>query len=162
MMPPQFSQKFNHNLTIKNSAKEKFSCFPTIVEEGPTELVDYSDKEKDDSLDNEDILSKSEEGEVDFETKSELDTEETAEDPAFTSIFLHFAEKRSSIRAICSMATVYSSRTCLPKFICSILVVELLTAGVLITGAYPDQDLLNQKLEFDNHTNSNTSMHNPE
>jgi hypothetical protein len=87
MMPPQLNQKFNHNLTIKNSAKEKFSCFPTIVEEGPTELVDYSDKEKDDSLDNEDILSKSEEGEVDFETKSELDTEETAEDPAFTSIF---------------------------------------------------------------------------
>jgi len=41
-------------------------------------------------------------------------------------------------------------------------VVGLLTAGIFITGAYPDQDLLNQELEFDNHTNSNTSTHNPE
>ena len=52
-----------------------------------SELADYSDNEEDDSLDNEDIWSESEEGEVNFETKSELDTEETAEDPAFTSIF---------------------------------------------------------------------------
>jgi len=60
------------------------------------------------------------------------------------------------------MATVYSSRTCLPKFICSVLVVGLFTAGVLITGAYPHQDLINQGLECDNQTNSNTSTHNPE
>jgi hypothetical protein len=58
------------------------------------------------------------------------------------------------------MATVYPSRTCLPKFICSILVVGLFTAGVLITGAYPHPDLINPGLEFNNQTNSGTSKHN--
>jgi hypothetical protein len=58
------------------------------------------------------------------------------------------------------MATLYSSRTCLPKFICSILVVGLFTAGVLITGAYPHPDLINQGFEFNNQTNSSTSKHN--
>ncbi len=58
------------------------------------------------------------------------------------------------------MVTVYSSRTCLPKFICSILVVGLFTAGVLITGAYPHPDLINPGLEFNNRTNSSTSMPN--
>ena len=52
---------------------------------------------------------------------------------------------------------IYSSRTCLPKFICSILVVSLFTAGVLITGAYPHQDLSNQLVKFDNRTNSSSS-----
>jgi hypothetical protein len=58
------------------------------------------------------------------------------------------------------MATVYSSRTCLSKFICSILVVGLFTAGVLITGAYPHPDLSNPGLEFNNRTNSSTTKHN--
>jgi hypothetical protein len=40
MTPPKFNQKFNQNSTIKNSAAEKFSCFPTILEEGPTDLAD--------------------------------------------------------------------------------------------------------------------------
>ncbi len=87
MTPPKFNQKFNQNLTIRNSTAGRFSCFPTILEEGPTEPADYSDEEEDNSLDNEDILSESEEGEVNFETQSELDTEETEEDPAFASIY---------------------------------------------------------------------------
>jgi hypothetical protein len=44
------------------------------------------------------------------------------------------------------MATVYSSRTCLPKLCCSITVVGLLITGVLITGAYPHQNLINFNL----------------
>jgi len=55
------------------------------------------------------------------------------------------------------MATVYSSKTCLPKFICSILVVGLFTAGVLITGAYPHPDLINQEPGFNNRTNYSTN-----
>ncbi len=39
------------------------------------------------------------------------------------------------------MATVYSTRTCLPKFCCSILAIGLFTAGILLTGAYPHPDL---------------------
>ncbi len=39
------------------------------------------------------------------------------------------------------MATIYSSRTCLPKFCCSTLAIGLFTAGILITGAYPHPDL---------------------
>jgi hypothetical protein len=39
------------------------------------------------------------------------------------------------------MATIYSSRTCLPKLCCSIASVGLFIAGILITGAYPHPDL---------------------
>ena len=48
------------------------------------------------------------------------------------------------------MATVYSSRTSLPKFICSILAIGLFAAGVLLTGAYPHPD-------FNNHDQTNSS-----
>jgi len=41
------------------------------------------------------------------------------------------------------MATVYSSRTCLPKLCCSIAAAGLFIAGILITGAYPHPDLNN-------------------
>jgi hypothetical protein len=59
------------------------------------------------------------------------------------------------------MATVYSTRTCLPKLTCSVLVVGLFTAGVLVTGAYPHQDLGDQQFNFGgrNQTNANTSEH---
>ncbi len=43
------------------------------------------------------------------------------------------------------MATVHSSRTCLPKLCCSITVAGLLITGILITGAYPQQNLINFK-----------------
>ncbi len=39
------------------------------------------------------------------------------------------------------MATIYSSRTCLPKLCCSIAAAGLFIAGILITGAYPHPDL---------------------
>jgi len=55
------------------------------------------------------------------------------------------------------MATVYSSRTCIPKFLCSILV-GLFTNGILITEAYPHKDLSNPLLQFNN-TNSNTTKY---
>jgi hypothetical protein len=55
------------------------------------------------------------------------------------------------------MATVHSSRTCLPKLCCSIAAVGLFIAGILITGAYPHPDLnghnLNQTDAGANETN---------
>jgi hypothetical protein len=39
------------------------------------------------------------------------------------------------------MATVYSSRTYLPKLCCSLIAIGLFTTGILITGAYPHPDL---------------------
>ncbi len=45
------------------------------------------------------------------------------------------------------MATVYSSRTCLPKLCCSIAAVGLFVAGILITGAYPHPDLNDHNLK---------------
>ncbi len=71
MTPRKFNQKFNQNSTIKSSVPHPFSCFPTILEERPSELVDYSDEEEDDSLDNEVTLSECEEEEFNFETQSE-------------------------------------------------------------------------------------------
>jgi hypothetical protein len=58
------------------------------------------------------------------------------------------------------MATVYSSRTCLPKFICSILAVGLFTAGILITGAYPHPDFNNHGSHRHKQTNSSAEMGN--
>jgi len=49
------------------------------------------------------------------------------------------------------MATVYSSKTCLPKLCCSILAIGLFTAGILITGAYSHPDL------HDHHNQTNPS-----
>jgi hypothetical protein len=55
------------------------------------------------------------------------------------------------------MATVHSSRTCLPKLCCSLAAVGLFIAGILITGAYPHPDLddhnLNQTDAGANETN---------
>jgi hypothetical protein len=39
------------------------------------------------------------------------------------------------------MATVHSSRTCLPKLCCSIAALGLFITGILLTGAYPHQNL---------------------
>jgi hypothetical protein len=58
------------------------------------------------------------------------------------------------------MATVYSSRTCLPKICCSILAVGLFTAGILITGAYPHPDLNDHGSHRHNRTNSSTETSN--
>jgi hypothetical protein len=44
------------------------------------------------------------------------------------------------------MATVYSSRTCLPKLCCSVAAVGLFITGILLTGAYPHSDLGNLNL----------------
>jgi hypothetical protein len=58
--PPKFNQKFNQNSTSYGSEDENFSYFLNFEEEGPTNLADYfSDKEEDDSLDNEDLSSES-------------------------------------------------------------------------------------------------------
>ncbi len=86
MTLPRFNQHFNQNPTIKNSAAEKFSCFPTIQEDKHSELADYSDKEEDDRLDNEDTWSVSEEGENNFRSQNELATEGAEEDTALASI----------------------------------------------------------------------------
>ena len=41
------------------------------------------------------------------------------------------------------MATVYSTRSCIPKLCCSLAAVGLFIAGILITGAYPHSNLHN-------------------
>jgi len=41
------------------------------------------------------------------------------------------------------MATVYSTRSCIPKLCCSLAAVALFIAGILITGAYPHSNLHN-------------------
>ena len=176
--PPKFNQKFNQESTIKNSEAENFICFSTIWEEGPTDLADCLLVEEDNSLDNEETLSerdawnksnfeelgeisdeedtwsKTERAEFKFETNNEVNYKGPGERTIFKGISSISIE---TALTFLSMATVYSSRTCLPKFICSILVVRLLTACVLITGAYPHTDLSNQDLHnYNNRTNSST------
>jgi hypothetical protein len=55
------------------------------------------------------------------------------------------------------MATVYSSRTCLPKLCCSVAAVGLFITGILLAGAYPHTNLdhfnLNQTDVITNGTN---------
>ena len=53
------------------------------------------------------------------------------------------------------MATVHSTRACLPKLCCSIAAVRLFIAGILITGAYPHSNLNNCNL---NHTNEEHNL----
>jgi hypothetical protein len=78
--PPKFNEKFNQNSTIKTSEAENFSCFPTLWEEGHTELADYFTDEEDDSLDNEDTISKSDTwSQPDFEELGEISDEEDTE-----------------------------------------------------------------------------------
>jgi len=55
------------------------------------------------------------------------------------------------------MATVYSSRTCLPKLCCSFAAVGLFVTGIIITGAYPHTDLINHNL---NQTNADAGRTN--
>jgi hypothetical protein len=55
------------------------------------------------------------------------------------------------------MATVYSSRTCLPKLCCSFAAVGLFITGIIITGAYPHTDLINHNL---NQTNADAGRTN--
>jgi hypothetical protein len=111
MTPQKFNQTFNKNSTSKHSGAENFSCFPTIWEEGPTELADYySDEEEDNSLDyedtrcekdtwnkfnleelgeisdKEDTWSEAEPNEFEFETQNEVDYEEPGDKTAFTGI----------------------------------------------------------------------------
>jgi hypothetical protein len=59
------------------------------------------------------------------------------------------------------MATFYSSRTCLPKFICSILAIGLFTAGILITGAYPHPDFDDQGSSRNNKTDASNNNNYP-
>jgi hypothetical protein len=58
------------------------------------------------------------------------------------------------------MATVHSSRACLPKFCCSILAIGLFTAGILITGAYPHTDFDHFGSHHHNQTNSSAETGN--
>jgi hypothetical protein len=86
--PPKFNKKFNQNSTIKNSEAENFSCFPTIWEEGPTELADYFTDEEDNSLDNEDTVSGSDTwSQSDFEELGEISDEEDARNKIETAKF---------------------------------------------------------------------------
>jgi hypothetical protein len=56
------------------------------------------------------------------------------------------------------MATVYSTRSCIPKLCCSIAAVGLFIAGILITGAYPHSNLH----DFDhNRTQEETDISSP-
>jgi len=56
------------------------------------------------------------------------------------------------------MATVYSTRSCIPKLCCSLAAVGLFIAGILITGAYPHSNL--NDLDF-NQTQEETNISSP-
>jgi hypothetical protein len=56
------------------------------------------------------------------------------------------------------MATVHSSRTCLPKLCCSITVVGLLITGILVTGAYPHPNLINFNLNQTDTITNDTNL----
>jgi hypothetical protein len=115
MTPPKFNQKFiqtfNKNSTSEHSGAENFSCFPTIWQEGPTELADYyPDEEGDDSLDKEDTRcekdtwnkvdleelgeisdkedtwSEAEPDNFEFETQNKVDYKEPGDRTAFTGV----------------------------------------------------------------------------
>jgi hypothetical protein len=55
------------------------------------------------------------------------------------------------------MATIHSTRACLPKLCCSITAVGLFIAGILITGAYPHSNLDNFNLNQTNEEHNLTS-----
>ncbi len=76
-MPLEFNQKFNQNLTKESQAPNKFSCFPTIEEEGDNTF-----------LDDEVTLSESDPEEFEFELKapSEVDAKNAEDKTAFASI----------------------------------------------------------------------------
>jgi hypothetical protein len=74
-MPQKFNQIFNQNSTIKSSTANLFSCFPTILEEGTSEVSDE-----------EDTLSESDKDKFEFEAHSEVDTEEAENETTFTGI----------------------------------------------------------------------------
>ncbi len=56
------------------------------------------------------------------------------------------------------MATVNSSRTCLPKLCCSIAAIGLFIAGILITGAYPHPNLNDHNLNQTDATANETNL----
>jgi hypothetical protein len=69
-------QKFNQNSTSENSVTAKFSCFPTIEEEGAGKFSDA-----------EDTQSEIDPEEVEFDTQSEIDTEEAEYETTFQGIY---------------------------------------------------------------------------
>ena len=56
------------------------------------------------------------------------------------------------------MATVYSTRSCIPKLCCSLAAVGLFITGILITGAYPHSNL--NDLDF-NRTQEESNLTSP-
>ena len=56
------------------------------------------------------------------------------------------------------MATIHSSRTCLPKLCCSIAAIGLFIAGILITGAYPHSNLDNRNFNQTNTAADETNL----
>ncbi len=56
------------------------------------------------------------------------------------------------------MATVHSSRTCLPKLCCSIAAIGLFIAGIIITGAYPHSNLNNRNFNRTNAAANETNL----
>jgi hypothetical protein len=59
------------------------------------------------------------------------------------------------------MATVHSTRACLPKLCCSIAAVGLFIAGILATGAYPHSNLDHSNLNQTNNTAKGTNLASP-
>ncbi len=53
----------------------------------------------------------------------------------------HLWSFRRNATRFFNMATIHSSRACLPKLCCSINAVGLFITGILLTGAYPCQNL---------------------
>jgi hypothetical protein len=158
--PKKFNLKFNQNSTTRGSEEDHFSYFSNIEEDRTSELGDYfSDDEEDNIWDKEDLTSESNRwSHTDFNNLEENHTPSphtiSERDPVISGLEtideatfegnseankLHCISclfRRNQTRFL-HMATVYSSRTCLPKLCCSIAAVTLFIAGILITGAYP-------------------------
>jgi len=71
----------------------------------------------------------------------------------------HCGLSRGKPIRICNMATVHSTRSCIPKLCCSLAAVGLFIAGILITGAYPHSNSNNFNL---NRTQNEQNLTSPE
>jgi hypothetical protein len=87
--PPKFNQNFNQNLPSCGPEEDNFSYFSNFEEEGPTDLADYfSDKEEDDSLDEEDPSSESDTwSQTDFNKFEDFSNKEQTPRELDTAIF---------------------------------------------------------------------------
>jgi hypothetical protein len=159
-MPQKFNLKFNQKLTTRGSEEDHFSYFSNVEEKGPIELGDYfSDDEEDNTWDKEDLTS-----ENFYQWNPVISGLETIHEPEFRrrrrsqTTEPHLWSFRRNATQPFNMATVHSSRACLPKLCCSITAIGLFITGILLTGAYPHQNLDHFNLNQTDITTNGTNL----